>query len=101
MEWNQGVGQRTPYHTRLSFRRIVLVCILSHLRLGMGVLICSEKSLENYFAGSWGYCTGVQGGVGLDFTKDHGVGIAGAFGVWIGAYIYLYISLEDGVEDRF
>ena len=60
MAWNQGVGQRTPYYTRLSFRWIVLVCILSHLRLGMGVFIRSKKGLENYFAGSWGHCTGVQ-----------------------------------------
>ena len=74
MEWNQGVGQRTPYYTRLSLRWIVLVCILSHLWLGVGIFICSEENLEDYSAGSWGHCTGVQGGLGLDFTKEHGVG---------------------------
>lgn len=89
MERNQGVGQRTPYYTHLSLRWSVLVCILPHLCLRMGVFIRSEENLEDYFAGSWRHCTGVQGGVGLDFTKEHGVGI-GVFRLWIGACIVVH-----------
>lgn len=64
---------RSPHDAHLFLWRLVLVCILCHLRVAMDLFVCSEEDRNDSFAGGRRHPEGAYGVVHFLVPENDGV----------------------------